>query len=74
MAKYNVKLGHIRSPEEHRAILAEIDAKHSESSKNGSIKASRSLKVHFNRYSSKPKKKKSRRIYDLNRFVNDKKM
>ena len=73
--KYQARKGEIRTPEEHRRILEEIDILQSERSRKGVQKSVKRLKNTFGVSSTmykkerKPKKKKQERIYDKNRFI-----
>ncbi len=74
--KYKTKKGEIRTPEEHRKILEEIDAKQSERSRKGVQKSVKRLKNTFGVSSTmykkerKPKNKKPK-IYDLGRYARE---
>ncbi len=74
--KYKVKKGEVRTPEEHRKILQEIDAKQSERSRKGVQKSAKRLKNTFGVSSTmykkerKPKNKKPK-IYDLGRYARE---
>ncbi|AMM43649.1 hypothetical protein FDG95_gp084 [Pectobacterium phage vB_PcaM_CBB] len=74
--KYKVKKGEVRTPEEHRRILQEIDAKQSERSRKGVQKSAKRLKNTFGVSSTmykkerKPKNKKPK-IYDLGRYARE---
>ncbi len=74
--KYKTKKGEIRTPEEHRKILEEIDAKQSERSRKGVQKSAKRLKNTFGVSSTmykkerKPKNKKPK-IYDLGRYARE---
>lgn len=74
--KYKTQKGEVRTPEEHRKILQEIDAKQSERSRKGVQKSVKRLKNTFGVSSTmykkerKPKKKKPK-IYDLGRYARE---
>jgi len=74
--KYKVKKGDVRTPEEHRRILQEIDAVQSDRSRNGVVKSAKRLKNTFGISSTmykkerKPKNKKPK-IYDIGRFARE---
>jgi len=74
--KYKATKGEVRTPEEHRRILQEIDAKQSERSRKGVQKSVKRLKNTFGVSSSaykkerKPKNKKPK-IYDLGRYARE---
>lgn len=74
--KYKTKKGEIRTPEEHRKILEEIDAKQTERSRKGVQKSVKRLKNTFGVSSTmykkerKPKNKKPK-IYDLGRYARE---
>lgn len=74
--KYKVKKGDVRTPEEHRRILEEIDAVQSDRSRNGVVKSAKRLKNTFGISSTmykkerKPKNKKPK-IYDIGRFARE---
>jgi hypothetical protein len=74
--KYKVKKGDVRTPEEHRRILQEIDAVQSDRSRNGVVKSAKRLKNTFGVSSTmykkerKPKNKKPK-IYDIGRFARE---
>ena len=74
--KYKATKGEVRTPEEHRKILQEIDAKQSERSRKGVQKSVKRLKNTFGVSSTmykkerKPKNKKPK-IYDLGRYARE---
>ena len=74
--KYKTKKGEARTPEEHRKILEEIDAKQTERSRKGVQKSVKRLKntlgVSSTMYKKerKPKNKKPK-IYDLGRYARE---
>lgn len=73
--KYKLKKGEIRTPEEHRKILQEIDALQSKRSHAGVKKSKKRIANTFGISSTmykkehKPKKPKKERIYDKNRYI-----
>lgn len=74
--KYKLKKGDVRTPEEHRKILQEIDALQCTRSKKGVVKSVQRIKntlgVSSTMYKKerKPKNKKPK-IYDLGRYARD---
>lgn len=74
--KYKSKKGEIRTPEEHRKILQEIDALQCERSRKGVQKSVKRIKNTFGVSSTmykkerKPKNKKPK-IYDLGRYARE---
>ena len=74
--KYKATKGEVRTPEEHRRILQEIDAKQSERSRKGVQKSVKRIKNTFGVSSTmykqerKPKNKKPK-IYDLGRYARE---
>lgn len=74
--KYKSTKGEVRTPEQHRKILEEIDALQSERSRKGVAKSAKRLKNTFGVSSTmykkerKPKNKKPR-IYDVGRYARE---
>lgn len=74
--KYNLKKGVVRTPEEHRRILEEIDTVQHTRSKKGVKESAKRINNTFGVSSTmykkerKPKEKKSR-IYSLGRYVHE---
>lgn len=74
--KYKLAKGAVRSPEEHRKILLEIDALQSSRSYDGVKKSAKRIAAcgissTMFKKKNKPKKPKPERIYDQNRFINN---
>lgn len=72
--KYKLAKGAVRSPEEHRKILQEIDALQHERSHRGVKKSkkrisSTGISSTMFKKANKPKTQKRERIYDQNRFI-----
>jgi hypothetical protein len=73
--KYKLAKGAVRTPEEHRKVLQEIDALQSSRSLQGVKKSKKRIANTFGVSSTmykkdhKPKKPKQERIYDKNRFI-----
>lgn len=66
MAKYDLKRTHKRTAAEHRAIIDEIDALHSDRSQRGVVKST-GRSVGNNKKRKRHKNKP--RIYDIDRHV-----
>ncbi|SOK58338.1 hypothetical protein [Yersinia phage fHe-Yen9-04] len=74
--KYNSKKGDVRTPEEHRKILQEIDAVQSERSRKGVAKSAKRLKntlgISSTMYKKERKPKNTKpKIYDLGRYARE---
>lgn len=72
--KYKLAKGAVRSPEDHRKILLEIDTLQHDRSKRGVKKskkriASTGISSTMYKKANKPKTPKKERIYDQNRFI-----
>lgn len=74
--KYQLKKGTVRTPEEQRKILEEIDALQCERSRKGVQKSVKRIENTFGvsstayKKSKKPKKKRDR-IYDIGRYARE---
>lgn len=75
--EYALKKGETRTPEEHRRILAMIDAGQTERSEHGKAISRKRIKNTFGvskaQYQAKsaPKKKKREKLYDVGRFCRE---
>lgn len=72
--KYKLAKGAVRSPEEHRKILQAIDTLQHERSLKGVDKSKKriaktGISSTMYKKANKPKKPKTERIYDQNRFI-----
>ena len=74
--KYKATKGEVRTPEEHRKVLQEIDAVQSERSRKGVQKSVKRIKNTFGVSSSmykkdRKQKNKKPKIYDLGRYARE---